>query len=147
MVSVVGCVLGRGGAQPRDDVALVERLLNELHLRPARWIALLLQSHDLHEYELEVLEQIAQRGIGSGLRVDQQACGEQQVIRALVNASSGRESLVSAGSAMSRRRRLAEVPRGRWIEGCTSATRAGLDRVSVSDWGTAGLDPVSVRDE
>ena len=48
-----------------------------------RWIAPLLQSHDLHEYELEVLEQIAQRGIGSGLRVDQQACGEQQVVRAV----------------------------------------------------------------
>jgi len=57
--SIVRGILGRGRAQPGYDVALIERLLDQLQLRPSRRIALLLQSHDLYEHELQVLEQVA----------------------------------------------------------------------------------------
>jgi hypothetical protein len=54
----VGGILGGGGAETWNDIALIERLLDQIELCLAGVVSIPIELHDLHEHQLEILEEV-----------------------------------------------------------------------------------------
>src|SRR5262245_14695335 len=104
LLSSVRRNVGSRCAQPRNDVALLERAVDEFQIHPIS----ALEADDLHQNQLEILEQSPHGRIVGGRRVHEQTRTRQQVAGASRELCAG-ASLDLRGQRDEQRRGLAKV--------------------------------------